>query len=111
MTDDFDARRALALAVRERTRRHFFADCGVGLGAMALASLFEGERPARAMSEGDLSPSRSAAAEPAVRARREPARGPSRAFPRAGQERDLSLHGRRTEPARALRLQAPASEV
>jgi hypothetical protein len=53
MTDNYDARRAFAQAVRDRTRRHFFADCGVGLGAIALASLFDGERPARAMAEDD----------------------------------------------------------
>ena len=35
-----------------RTRRHFFADCGVGLGAMALASLL-GEETARAAKESD----------------------------------------------------------
>ncbi len=61
MLDTFDARRAFALAVRERTRRHFFRDCGVGLGAMALASLEGGERPARAMAEEDRGPSRSQA--------------------------------------------------
>ena len=48
MTDGFDARREQALAARERTRRHFFTDCGVGLGTMALASLLEPERPAGA---------------------------------------------------------------
>ena len=40
-----------ALAARERTRRHFFADCGVGLGSMALASLLASgglRQPARA---------------------------------------------------------------
>ena len=61
MTDDFDARRTLAVAIRERTRRHFFADCGVGLGAMALASLFEGERCAGATPDGDHEASRSVA--------------------------------------------------
>jgi hypothetical protein len=61
MTDDFDARRAIDAAIRERTRRHFFADCGVGLGAMALASLFEGERCAGATPDGDHEESRSVA--------------------------------------------------
>ena len=86
MTDDFDARRALALALRERTRRHFFADCGVGLGAMALASLFEGERPARAMSDGDLAPSTSgtdARVRTTARTRSRLIRGISRREPRA----------------------------
>jgi Protein of unknown function (DUF1501) len=68
MTDGFDARRAHALAVRETTRRHFFADCGVGLGSMALASLIEGGQPASAMAAGDLSPSRSSSpSQPAAR--------------------------------------------
>jgi hypothetical protein len=47
-----DARMMAALALRARTRRHFFADCGVGLGAVALASLLRGEQPAGG-SEGD----------------------------------------------------------
>jgi hypothetical protein len=53
MNEDFDVRRSVAFALRARTRRHFFADCGVGLGAMALASLLEGEQPALAVSERD----------------------------------------------------------
>ena len=39
------------------------------------------------------------------------ARGPAGAFPAAGEERDLSVHGRRPQPARAVRLQAPASRT
>ncbi len=39
MTHSFDSERVQALALREQTRRHFFANCGVGLGTMALASL------------------------------------------------------------------------
>ena len=38
----------LARALHQRTRRHFFADCGVGLGATALSSLLAGDRPALA---------------------------------------------------------------
>jgi hypothetical protein len=45
---EHDARTAVAAALRARTRRHFFADCGVGLGAIALTSLLRGERPAAA---------------------------------------------------------------
>jgi hypothetical protein len=61
MNEAFDVKRAFALAVRERTRRHFFADCGVGLGSMALASLFESDRPAKAEDEdeGGRTPPRS----------------------------------------------------
>src|SRR5687768_12267764 len=33
-------------ATLARTRRHFFRDCGVGLGAMALASLLDRDAPA-----------------------------------------------------------------
>ena len=39
MINSFDTERSRALALREQTRRHFFANCGVGLGTMALASL------------------------------------------------------------------------
>jgi hypothetical protein len=41
-------RRAMDRALLARTRRHFFADCGVGLGSMALASLLGEGRPAGA---------------------------------------------------------------
>ena len=58
MTGDFDSRRARELALRERTRRHFFADCGMGLGAMALASLLGDDRRALAGADRDPSPSR-----------------------------------------------------
>ncbi|RUL87283.1 DUF1501 domain-containing protein [Tautonia sociabilis] len=46
------SRTLLAIAARERlqaaTRRHFFRDCGVGVGKMALASLLLGGQPAPA---------------------------------------------------------------
>src|SRR6266478_4436433 len=58
MIDDFDSRRAHEWALRKRTRRHFFADCGVGLGAMALSSLLGDDRPAFAGAEPDASRSR-----------------------------------------------------
>src|SRR4051812_29427813 len=58
MTGDFDSRRAGDRAVRDRTRRHFFADCGVGLGAMALSSLMGQDRAALAAADLDTSPSR-----------------------------------------------------
>ncbi len=59
MTGEFDTRRAWDQALRDRTRRHFFADCGIGLGAMALSSLLGGDRPALAGAGRDASPSRS----------------------------------------------------
>ncbi len=46
-------------ALRDQTRRHFFNDCGLGLGAMALGSLLASDRPARAAEGGD--PDRSSA--------------------------------------------------
>jgi hypothetical protein len=58
MTGDHDARRAVERALRDRTRRHFFADCGVGLGTMALASLLGEGLPARAGTEPAAGPSR-----------------------------------------------------
>ncbi len=46
-SEEFDLRQALAARERERTRRHFFADCGLGVGALALASLLESDRGVR----------------------------------------------------------------
>ena len=37
--------------LRERTRRHFFGDCGLGVGAMALGSLLAADGRARAAAE------------------------------------------------------------
>lgn len=37
-----------SLHLQQQTRRHFFSDCGVGLGKMALASLLAGGRAAQA---------------------------------------------------------------
>ena len=48
-----NAEEMLARALHQSTRRHFFADCGVGLGAVALWSLLAGDRPAVAMAETD----------------------------------------------------------
>ena len=42
---------ARAALLQARTRRHFFADCGVGVGAMALGSLLGGSSQAQASSE------------------------------------------------------------
>ncbi len=53
MASDFDQRRMLTARLRDRTRRHFFADCGVGLGSMALASLLVEGQPAGAMAGGE----------------------------------------------------------
>ncbi len=59
MASDFDQRRMLDRSLRDRTRRHFFADCGVGLGSMALASLLGEGQPARAMDGAEPALSRS----------------------------------------------------
>jgi hypothetical protein len=48
MSAQLDSRETLARALHERTRRHFFAECGIGLGAAALSSLLAGDRPAHA---------------------------------------------------------------
>jgi uncharacterized protein DUF1501 len=55
-----DPEEMLARALHQRTRRHFFSDCGVGLGAAALASLLHGDRPAHA--SGDSGAGRGGAA-------------------------------------------------
>ncbi len=52
MKSEHDARMLAAGALCARTRRHFFADCGIGLGAVALASLLREECPAAAMETG-----------------------------------------------------------
>ncbi len=39
------------LRLRDRTRRHFFRDCGVGLGALALAELLGRDVPPAAAAE------------------------------------------------------------
>jgi hypothetical protein len=48
-------------ALREQTRRHFFSECGVGLGAMALTSLLGQDQSAWARGEVDSGRSRSRA--------------------------------------------------
>ena len=76
-------------ALRDRTRRHFFADCGMGLGAMALASLLGGDRPAVAADGRDASSVATPARAAAPRSPRS-AGGPAGAFPGPGAERHLS---------------------
>ena len=67
--------------LHHQTRRHFFADCGVGLGAAALSSLLAGERAALAGGEsvaggeGDQA-ARAAARAPATRSRPRPGHFP-----------------------------------
>ncbi|HKI18373.1 MAG TPA: DUF1501 domain-containing protein [Isosphaeraceae bacterium] len=63
MICEHDARKRALDALRARTRRHFFADCGIGLGAVALASLLRGEDPAAA-TEPDSEPDRATALRP-----------------------------------------------
>jgi Protein of unknown function (DUF1501) len=58
MSGDSDSRRLIDQVLCRRTRRHFFADCGVGLGAMALASLSQGQAASGAMAEPDGNPPR-----------------------------------------------------
>jgi Protein of unknown function (DUF1501) len=59
MANGFDQRLMFDRSLRDRTRRHFFANCGVGLGSMALASLLAGGRSAKAMAGGEPASSRS----------------------------------------------------
>jgi Protein of unknown function (DUF1501) len=44
MADESGPEELLARALHQRTRRHFFVDCGLGLGAAALSSLLGGDR-------------------------------------------------------------------
>jgi Protein of unknown function (DUF1501) len=44
MQSEFDLNRFYERLLRTRTRRHFFSDCGVGLGAIALGSLLRGDK-------------------------------------------------------------------
>ena len=53
MSGDFETPRMIDQFLCRRTRRHFFADCGVGLGAMALASLARGQAAAGPADERD----------------------------------------------------------
>jgi hypothetical protein len=74
---------------RDVSRRWFFKECGVGVGAAALMHLL---------------------AEAGVRGRR--SAGPEGSAVRAqGEARHLPLHGRRAEPPGALRLQAAARQI
>jgi hypothetical protein len=73
----------------ERTRRHFFRDCGVGLGSIAINSMMgqlqAGQLPVIDPANPDGLPQASPSSE--------------------GQERHLPPHGRRAEPTRTLRRQ------
>ncbi len=53
MSSDSDRRRSIDHVLCHQTRRHFFADCGVGLGTMALASLLRGQLAEAAIAELD----------------------------------------------------------
>ena len=74
---------------RIQTRRSFFQECAGGIGIMALAQLMEQE------GRGAVDRGQSAGAQAA-------------ALPAQGQERDLHVHGGRTQPDRSLRSQAGA---
>ena len=77
--------------LRAVTRRHFFRQSGIGLGALALASLLERRRSRRR------------------RRRRGGPLAPQAAALRAeGEERHLPVHGRRAVAARPVRPQAEA---
>ena len=76
-------------------RRHFLDQCRIGLGGMAHGfALGRWKRPGFRCRE--LGSERSAG-------------GSAHAFPAQGQERHLPVHGRRAEPARAVRPQAEAA--
>ena len=105
-----DSDEAFARALHERTRRHFFNDCGVGLGAVALSSFLAGDNGAIAAGERDGAGNslvKGTTAEPRPRS----AGGAAGASSCPGEERDLLVHGGWSQPARAIRLQARASEI
>ena len=87
---------AMLARTLHQTRRHFFARLRprARLDGPCVAVSATADRPR-------------AAAEPGSRTRWPRAR----AFPGAGEERDLPVHGRRPQPARAVRLQARAPGV
>ena len=43
-------------ALQSETRRHFFRDCGIGVGAIALSDLLSGKTSAAATSSNPLQP-------------------------------------------------------
>ncbi len=81
----------------QTARRHFFKQCGYGVGKIALASLLGGsmERKVRA---ADALPANPLAARPPH-------------YVAQGQERNPPVHGRRPQPARLVRLQAEVGGV
>src|SRR6202042_3402197 len=64
--------------LQQQTRRHFFADCGVGLGAAALSSLLAADSPALAAGN-DSSRDQAAAARSRNPLARRPGHFPARA--------------------------------
>jgi len=86
--------------LRERTRRHFFGDCGLGVGAMALGSLLAADGRARA------------AAEPAVPGAHFPARAKRVIFLfMAGGPSQLDLFDHKPELSKRNGQPIPASFV
>ena len=75
------------------TRRHFFRDCGVGVGKIALAGLLD----RRVRPRGHSAPPRD---------RPQSAGTPDAALRPEGEASDPPVHGRRAQPARSVRLQA-----
>ena len=81
-----------ATVSRAITRRHFFEQTSFGIGGLALASLMDDGRPCQSSCAGGRR----------VRRARADFRG-------KGQERHLSLHGRRAVAARSVRSEAEAA--
>ena len=89
--------------VRAINRRYFFGQCGagLGLGAIALASLLgdeargrTAESPVQADPKGDAAPG-----------------SPKTIASRPGQARHLPAHGRLPQPARPVRRQAGIAKI
>jgi len=72
MAGGFDPRRTLDQALRAGTRRQFFADCGVGLGSMAIWSLLGGQCQPSEVADGDAAAPRSGKGHPAAARARNP---------------------------------------
>ena len=92
----FPTRRLIEQAVRQETRRQFFARSTHGLGVAALTALLGEETTQGAV---------------ARRRRGQQRRGESASFQAKGQARHLSAHGRSTAADGNLRLQTQDGRV